>query len=112
MKSLTTILLVSAVLVTMVIAGCGIVIDVPVGTTTGYIRICSRSNSIYGTLYVEGVNYGKIDGASVIGSMCLGIGPITLGRTYFVDVVDYDFGTGDYSTYITPRFDDQTIYLP
>lgn len=112
MKRLTLILLVTVALVTIVIAGCGITIDVPVGTST-YIKICSNSGSIYGTLYVNGISYGKIDGANVIGPRCRsGIGPLILGNTYFVEVVDWDFDTGDHSTYITPRFNDQTIYLP
>jgi hypothetical protein len=112
MKKRTLILLVVAAIAAMVVVGCGITIDVPVGTNT-YIKICSNSGGIYGTLYVNGISYGKIDGANIIGPRCRsGIGPLILGNTYYVEVIDWDYGTGDYSTYITPRFSDQTINLP
>jgi hypothetical protein len=40
-------------------------------------------------------------------------GTVTFGRTYFVEVVDYSFGTGSYCCrYITPQFSGQVFYLP
>lgn len=112
MKKFRLFSLVTAVLVTLVIAGCGVVVDVPITPATGYIRICANSPHIYGTLYVNGVSYGKIDGAGDIDPNCRSsVGPLYFGRSYFVEVIDYDFETGDYYGYITPNYEGQTIYL-
>lgn len=112
MKKVKVLFFITAILITLVIAGCGVVIDVPITPSTGTIRICTNSPSIYGTLFVDNSSWGVIDGANVIGTSCLG-GTVTLGRTYFVEVVDYSFGTGSYCCrYITPSFSGQVFYLP
>lgn len=112
MKKVKVLFFIIAILITLVIAGCGVVIDVPITPSTGHIRICTNSPSIYGTLFVDNSSWGVIDGANVIGTSCLG-GTVTLGRTYFVEVVDYSFGTGSYCCrYITPSFSGQVFYLP
>jgi len=112
MKKFRLFSLVTAVLVTLVIAGCGVVVDVPITPATGYIRICTNSSRIYGTLYVDNNSWGVIDGANVVGSSCLG-GNVTFGRTYYVEVVDYSFGTGSYCCkYIKPTYSGQVFYLP
>ena len=112
MKKVKVLFLITAVMVTLVIAGCGVVIDVPITPSTGPIRICTNSPSIYGNLYVDNSSWDIIDGANVVGTSCLG-GTVTFGRTYFVEVVDYSFGTGSYCcSYITPQFSGQVFYLP
>ena len=112
MKRFKLYLLVTSILVAIVIAGCGVVVDVPVTPSTGYIRICTNRSWIYGTLYVGNNSWGVIDGANVIGSSCLG-GDVVLGRTYSVEVYDDIFGTGSYCCRnITPTYSGQTFYLP
>ena len=72
MKKVKVLFLITAVMVTLVIAGCGVVIDVPITPSTGPIRICTNSPSIYGNLYVDNSSWGIIDGANVVGTSCLG----------------------------------------
>ena len=113
MKKVKVLFLVITVLVTLVIAGCGVVVDVPITPATGTIRICSSSFNVYGTLYVDNANYGIIDGAGDIGSTCLPVGPLVLGRSYHVQIIDENYGSGYYvSRYITPSYDGQYFYIP
>jgi hypothetical protein len=62
MKKVKVLFLITAVMVTLIIAGCGVVVDVPITPSTGSIRICTNSPSIYGTLLVDNSSWGKIDG--------------------------------------------------
>ncbi|NLJ49277.1 MAG: hypothetical protein GX428_06800 [Candidatus Atribacteria bacterium] len=73
MKKGKVLFLITAVMITLVIAGCGVVVDVPItpATATGTIRICTNSPSIYGSLYVDNSYWDEIDGAGVVGKNCL-----------------------------------------
>ncbi|MCX6090452.1 MAG: hypothetical protein NTX88_08835 [Candidatus Atribacteria bacterium] len=110
MKRTVLLLVLVLVAAALLMPGCTIVVPIPDGGGSGTIRICGYDRNVWGTVYIDDVNVGYIDGDLYTFDPDCVSRYLTLGVMHQVELYNSTYGDV-FEGVITPSYDGQRYYI-